>query len=66
MSGSRVVSVGHYQPERVPTNADLAIRGGDASPGHAARIEGGWEPRFRQEGRTVFRWATASRTGRPK
>ncbi|NDL60379.1 beta-ketoacyl-ACP synthase 3 [Phytoactinopolyspora mesophila] len=34
------------------------VWGTDPSRGHTVRIEGGWKPQFRQDGQSVFRWAT--------
>jgi 3-oxoacyl-[acyl-carrier-protein] synthase III len=36
------------------------VWGSDPSRGDAVRIDGGWHPRFRQEGQAVFRWATTT------
>jgi len=34
------------------------VWGSDPSRGDAVRLRGAWQPRFAQEGQTVFRWAT--------
>ncbi|WP_395295392.1 beta-ketoacyl-ACP synthase 3 [Kitasatospora hibisci] len=36
------------------------VWGSDPTRGHAVRLDDGWQPRFRQEGQTVFRWATTA------
>ncbi|MER7702147.1 beta-ketoacyl-ACP synthase 3 [Kitasatospora sp. NPDC097605] len=36
------------------------VWGSDPTKGHAVRLDDGWRPRFRQEGQTVFRWATTT------
>lgn len=36
------------------------VWGSDPSRGDAVRIDGGWHPRFRQDGQTVFRWVTTT------
>jgi 3-oxoacyl-[acyl-carrier-protein] synthase III len=36
------------------------VWGSDPTGGDAVRIDGGWRPYFRQDGRAVYRWATTS------
>ncbi|MFE7188184.1 beta-ketoacyl-ACP synthase III [Kitasatospora sp. NPDC057541] len=36
------------------------VWGSDPTKGHAVRLDDGWQPRFRQEGQTVYRWATTT------
>ena len=36
------------------------VWGSDPTRGDAVRIDGGWHPRFSQDGQTVFRWATTT------
>jgi 3-oxoacyl-[acyl-carrier-protein] synthase-3 len=36
------------------------VWGSDPTGGDTVRIDGGWRPHFRQEGRAVYRWATTT------
>jgi 3-oxoacyl-[acyl-carrier-protein] synthase-3 len=36
------------------------VWGSDPTGGDAVRIDGGWRPHFRQDGRAVYRWATTA------
>ncbi|MFB7472991.1 beta-ketoacyl-ACP synthase III [Kitasatospora sp. NPDC056184] len=36
------------------------VWGSDPTRGHAVRLDDGWRPHFRQEGQTVYRWATTA------
>ncbi|MFD0278255.1 beta-ketoacyl-ACP synthase III [Kitasatospora sp. NPDC127111] len=36
------------------------VWGSDPTRGNAVRLDDGWQPKFRQEGQTVFRWATTA------
>ncbi|MFD9591607.1 beta-ketoacyl-ACP synthase III [Kitasatospora sp. NPDC059973] len=36
------------------------VWGSDPTRGHAVRLDDGWQPKFRQEGQTVYRWATTA------
>ncbi|MFF2352491.1 beta-ketoacyl-ACP synthase III [Kitasatospora sp. NPDC058115] len=36
------------------------VWGSDPTRGHAVRLDDGWRPHFRQEGQTVYRWATTT------
>jgi 3-oxoacyl-[acyl-carrier-protein] synthase-3 len=36
------------------------VWGSDPTGGDAVRIDGGWQPHFRQDGRAVYRWATTA------
>ncbi|MER5348983.1 beta-ketoacyl-ACP synthase 3 [Kitasatospora sp. NPDC002551] len=36
------------------------VWGSDPTKGHAVRLDDDWRPRFRQEGQTVYRWATTT------
>ncbi|MEU6232368.1 beta-ketoacyl-ACP synthase III [Kitasatospora sp. NPDC047058] len=42
------------------TGVGPVVWGSDPTRGHAVRLDDGWQPKFRQEGQTVFRWATTA------
>ncbi|MFC5907863.1 beta-ketoacyl-ACP synthase III [Streptacidiphilus monticola] len=52
-AGAAVIGTGGSTPGIGPV-----VWGSDASKGDAVRLMGAWQPRFSQEGQTVFRWAT--------
>ncbi len=54
-AGAAVVS---YDPQR--QGIGPVVWGSDPSQGDAVRLNDAWQPSFRQEGRTVYRWATTA------
>lgn len=63
---SHAASVASVRSGRSASRAPLArgigpvVWGSDPSHGDAVRLSGAWQPQFRQQGQTVFRWATTA------
>ncbi|UED86665.1 ketoacyl-ACP synthase III [Streptomyces profundus] len=56
--GAGAVVIGPEEPDAQHDGIGPVVWGSDPTRADAVRLEGAWQPRFGQEGQTVFRWAT--------